>query len=616
MNYFRSKITEFFNPRTVSAAWSLLTRDEKLRMKIIVAFQAGLAILDLAAIAMFGIVSVITLNGIQSREYPELVQQVLELIGLSDDRLQIQVAVITLLAGSLLIFKTVVSAIIYRRILFFLTLKSSVVGSRILESLTLGDYNLHRSISPNETLFITTRGANLLVTGVLGSLIQLITDTFLLIVIFVGLGFFDPAMSLLSLAYFLVISLVFLRFFAHRVQKLQTQYVDDIVGSEQKILEISTLYKELYVRNALERHLEGVRAQRVNAAKLNAISTFIPFSGKYWIEIAFVVGAILLGAVQFSISSGVEAITSLSVFIVAASRIMPALLRIQNSLILFKSSLGSAGSTIKVVAKTEVKLVNQNLSNTVIPTKENFKPSVLFENVSFSHPENREKLFSDLNLEIFEGEFFALVGPSGAGKSTLLDIALGLHEVESGLVRIGTLSPREAILNFPGKVSYVAQESVFSNSTIRENLVLGFDSKHFAERELLEVLEKVRLSPLIRDLPKGIDETIGHRGANLSVGQKQRLSIARALLTKPRLLFLDEATSSLDAETESEVGAFLENLKGKTTLVVIAHRLSTIRNADRIAYLNHGKICDIGNFEELQAKNMEFAEQIRHSILS
>ncbi len=616
MSYFKRKFDDFFKPQSVSAAWHLLTRGEKLRMKIIVGFQAALAILDLAAIAMFGIVSVITLNGIQSKEYPERLKEGLDLIGLLDNRLQIQVAVISLLAGSLLIFKTVISAIIYRRILFFLTLKSSVVGSRILESLTLGDYNLHRSKSPNETLFITTRGANYLVTGVLGSLIQLVTDAFLMIVIFVGLGFFDPAMSVLSLAYFLMISHVFLRFFAHRVQKMQTQYVDDIVGSERKILEISALYKELYVRNALERHLEGVRAQRINAARLNAISTFIPFSGKYWIEIAFVVGAILLGAVQFSISTGVEAITSLSVFIVAASRIMPALLRIQNSLILFKSSLGSAESTIQTVAKTEMNSLNLSLPSNVLPTKESFQPTVSFEHVSFSYPESREKLFSDLSLEIFEGEFFALVGPSGAGKSTLLDIALGLHEVEGGVVRIGKLRPREAILNFPGKVSYVAQESVFSESSIRENLILGFDSEHFTERELLEVLEKVRLMPLIRDLPNGIDESVGHRGANLSVGQRQRLSIARALLTGPRLLFLDEATSSLDAETESEIGAFFENLKGQTTLVVIAHRLSTIRNADRIAYLNHGKICDIGNFEELQAKNKEFAEQIRHSILS
>jgi ABC-type multidrug transport system fused ATPase/permease subunit len=159
-----------------------------------------------------------------------------------------------------------------------------------------------------------------------------------------------------------------------------------------------------------------------------------------------------------------------------------------------------------------------------------------------------------------------------------------------------------ASLKWPGIVAYVPQEPILIDGTIRENITLGFDGQEISEETVQESIQVSQLSDFINQLPHGLDTNVGERGSRVSGGQKQRLAIARALSTNPKLIILDEATSSLDLKTEAEIAKSLDSLKGKVTMIVIAHRLSTVKDFDHIIYMSQGKIIATGSFEAVRAQ--------------
>jgi ABC-type multidrug transport system fused ATPase/permease subunit len=329
---------------------------------------------------------------------------------------------------------------------------------------------------------------------------------------------------------------------------------------------------------------------------------------KYIPEITLVVSALLLAFYQFSTSTAFRAIATMTIFIAASTRIIPAILRLQQGLLGMKGSLAQAKPTISLIEElSTIPLVNfqvQELSRSHI----GFIPVAQVLNVSFAYEDSAEVL-KEMNFEANSGEFVAIVGGSGAGKTTLVDVMLGALEPQTGEVRISGLFPKVAFARWPGAVAYVPQDSPVINGTIRENLALGYPAKEVLDEYCWESLKQAHLDDFVKSLPNQLDTYVGDRGTRLSGGQKQRLGIARALITNPKLLILDEATSSLDGITESEISEELRNLKGDVTLIVIAHRLSTIVNADRIYFINSGILKGVGTFSELKAAHPEFSEQ-------
>lgn len=239
-------------------------------------------------------------------------------------------------------------------------------------------------------------------------------------------------------------------------------------------------------------------------------------------------------------------------------------------------------------------------------TLEVIKGHVRYENVSFTYQNDATQkrtgppapTVHHVNLEAHPGQTIALVGPTGAGKSTLINLLTRFYEYEEGVITIDGVPVHE--LNkgsLRRSIGYVTQESFLFNGTIRENLIIG---KHDAtDEELWRVLEDANAAPFVKKLSKGLDTHVGERGVKLSVGEKQRVSIARALLRNPPILLLDEATASLDTETERQIQGALDRLMQNRTSFVIAHRLSTVRHADRIYVLEHGKIVEQGTHDEL-----------------
>lgn len=241
------------------------------------------------------------------------------------------------------------------------------------------------------------------------------------------------------------------------------------------------------------------------------------------------------------------------------------------------------------------------------------KAHVRFENVAFAY--GSQPTLNGLNLDAAPGHTIALVGSTGAGKSTVLSLLNRFYEIDSGTISIdGTDISTLSKNSLREKLAYVTQEAFLFNGTVRENLLLA--KRDATDDEMWRVLAAANAEPFVRDLPKQLDTNVGERGVKLSGGEKQRLSIARALLKDAPILLLDEATASVDSETERQIQAALDALMKNRTAFVIAHRLSTIQNADRIYVLEKGKVIEQGTHTDLLAREGKYAELCKRSFLA
>ena len=229
------------------------------------------------------------------------------------------------------------------------------------------------------------------------------------------------------------------------------------------------------------------------------------------------------------------------------------------------------------------------------------KGDVEFRDVSFAY-DGQGSVLNHINLRVNAGELIALVGPSGAGKTTLVSLLTRFYETTSGEIIIdGYPIPKLILKSLRQQVGLVPQETVIFGGTVWENIAYGrFDA---SEEEVIHAAKNANAHEFITQLPNGYDTPIGERGMQISGGQRQRLAIARAILKDPRILILDEATSSLDTESEALIQEALANLMRGRTTFVIAHRLSTVMNADRILVLNNGRIVESGTHNQLFAQN-------------
>ena len=226
------------------------------------------------------------------------------------------------------------------------------------------------------------------------------------------------------------------------------------------------------------------------------------------------------------------------------------------------------------------------------------KESLSFNQVSFSYGEKNDKVLNNINFKINKGEIIALVGPSGAGKSTLVDLIPRFYDTLDGSIKIDNKNIKELkISSLRSLMGIVTQETFLFDDSVKANIAYGLEN--ISDNQIEEAAKAANADDFIKELPDGYNTIIGERGVSLSGGQKQRIAIARAIVKNPPILILDEATSSLDSESEKHVQSAIENLMSKRTVIVIAHRLSTVHNADKILVLEKGQIVQEGKHEDL-----------------
>ncbi|SDY73934.1 ABC transporter ATP-binding protein [Bacillus sp. 166amftsu] len=313
---------------------------------------------------------------------------------------------------------------------------------------------------------------------------------------------------------------------------------------------------------------------------------------------------IIVGYGGMRVSSGMLTTGELVAFILYLVQIVMPMSQLSMFFTQFQKAIG-ATERINTILEYEVENHTEGTNVT------NAKQSILIENVDFEYNEG-EKVLQNIQFTIESGQVTAIVGPSGSGKTTLFSLLERFYEPTSGVIKldenpISTYS----LQSWRRQIGYVSQDSPLIGGTIRDNICYGVEEK-ISDEEIERVSAMAYVDAFIHDLPKGFDTEVGERGVKLSGGQRQRIAIARALLRNPQILMLDEATSSLDSKSESVVQKALNNLmKGRTTLV-IAHRLSTVVDADKIIFIEKGKLTGSGSHDELLRSHdmyREFATQ-------
>jgi ABC-type multidrug transport system fused ATPase/permease subunit len=594
--------------RTMALPMKLLSGRDRFLLVVVTIITLFLAILDLFGVVLIGVIGSLSITGLGNGQTGDRVSMALRVLQIDNLDFESQVIVVGLIAALLLITKTILSMFLIRRTLFFMARRAAVMSSNLITRyFTISVSRVNRR-SAQTSIYALTTGVSSIMVGVIGLAVALISDIALLIVMSAGLFLIDPVSSIGASLIFGFLALFLYRAMYRKMQRLGEEQGALDIESSQRIFEAVHSYRELLVRDRRGFYAQQIGGLRYKLADGIATMGFMGNISKYILEITLVVGALLLAFYQFSTSTAFRAIATITIFIAASTRIIPAILRLQQGALGMKGALAQARPTISLIDELseipletiKVKGFNRNHSE--------FKPEVSALNISFSYEANIEVL-NKVDFETQPGEFVAIVGGSGAGKTTLVDVLLGALDPQEGSVKISGMQPRPAFSMWPGAVAYVPQDSPVINGTIKENLCLGYPVDEISDANCWESLKIARLDDFVKSLPSHIETHVGDRGTRLSGGQRQRLGIARALITNPKLLILDEATSSLDGVTESEISESLRGLKGQVTLIIIAHRLSTVVNADRIYLMEKGVVKGVGTFEELKRNHPEFLTQ-------
>lgn len=598
--------------RTYKKCLRILPKSDQKKFRVVMIIQAGLGLLDLVGVAVLGIIGAMAIRGVQSQPPSPRVSNFLQSIQLDDLTLQQQVAILGVAAALILISRTLLSMYFTWKILNFLTSRSAEISAELTSKFLEAGMTSRTKLGVSEVQYVLGPGVSAISVGVLGSFSTLLSDFSTLVIVGLGVFLIDPITALISFLIFSGIAITLSLLMNTKAEHIGRNLTNLNIQSNKLIYQIVAGYREVHVRNRRQYYLEEIATSRRSIARLFALNAFMPNIGKYVVEISIVVGGILIAAGQFVSSDAMHAAASLSIFIAAGTRIAPALLRIQQSIIGIKANSGLAELTIKVLDEFKDKECltsrSTNFRNSYI---EEFDGRIEIQNLKFAYPNQHDFSLQIPELRIEEGTSVALVGPSGAGKSTFADLILGVIKLDGREVLISGVKPQAAIETWPTAISYVPQEILIIEATLAENIALGFKKTEIDELAVVEAIRQAQLEDFVAGKPDGIWTRIDERGVGISGGQKQRLGIARALYLKPKLLVLDEATSALDGKIEDGISTSIIKLRKKVTTVIIAHRLSTIKNVDSILYINHGKIVATGNFEEVRSLVPDFDEQAR-----
>ena len=594
---------------TISRAAAILSNGDRRKIILVIVLQISFGFLDLLGVGLVGVIGSLAIRGVQSQTPGDRVTVVLTFLHLENLAFQKQVAILGLIAVFLLIGKTIFTIIFSRRILFFLSRRSATITANIVAKLLSQSILTIQSRSLQETLYALTGGVNTLTVGILGNLVSLISDLSLLMLLATGLFLVDITMAVTTFLIFGTVAVSLYLLLQVRAKKLGVMLAEKSIVSNEKIFEVLNSYRESVVKNRRSFYAKEIGELRKKLAETSAELSFMPSVSKYVIEVTTVFGAIIVCGIQFTTNDASRAVAVLAIFLASSSRIAPAVLRMQQVAISIRGSLGSAIPTLELIeslSKESKQIENIDALDIV---HHGFNSEIEISNVTFTYPGKTLPVIKNASFSIRPGSIVALVGPSGAGKTTLVDLILGVLRPDEGDVKVSGQSPSAAIESWPGALAYVPQDVMISNGTIRNNVALGFPIEEATNDLVNDALRIGQLIEFTEKLPEGIDSYVGDRGTRISGGQRQRLGIARAMFTKPHLLVLDEATSSLDGETEANISGAIQNMRGLVTVVMIAHRLSSVRHADIVLYLEAGEILASGTFEEVRNTVPNFDKQ-------
>ena len=587
----------------------LLEKKDRLKLVFVLIINTFLAFLDLFGVALIGITSAILIRGLQGLTAGDQVSRFLEIVNLDGLPQRNLMIILGVTAIFFFIIKTILSVYFLRRTLRYMSIRNAQISSSLVSKMLNRPVEKIFSKSIQHQIYNVTSGVERLVGGAVTNLVVIASDLVLLLVILIGLMLVDPVTSISTFIVFTGIGFLLYFLLHKRVAILNSKFTYESIYFNQKVSEGINSFRDLFIKGGREFYVNEIRKTKMKLAGYDAEIKFLPNISKYTIEISVILGIAVVAGIQFYLFDSNRAIAVISVFLAASTRIAPAIIRLQQNVITVKASLSGAKPTFELIDELNGVKELEKTETLITISHKDFSPRINLKNLKFTYSDAINDTIQDISLEISEGKFIAFVGPSGGGKSTLVDLVLGLIAPSSGSITISGLTPVDAIKKWPGSIGYVPQDVFIENSTVKENICLGFNPELVSDDLVWQALDLADLSEFVKGLDGQLSYRISDAGKNLSGGQRQRLGIARALLTKPKIVIFDEATSALDAETENRVSESILKLTGECTVIFIAHRLSVVRSADMIYYIDKGRIVNQGTFEELRSINADFNNQ-------
>ena len=441
------------------------------------------------------------------------------------------------------------------------------------------------SIKSNEVMQLINTDTNMFAT-LINNILQFYTElivglTMFAVVLIINVKITAVLAAVLAVEYIIVIKTVnpFLR-----NEGIRNREGSSIAS--RTIMQMINGIKSIKVSNAERFFVDTYDAQSEKIVSANRNERAFRESPKLFIEAGTV--AVMLIYILILLHSGEDVsgiVPVLSAFVLAAVRILPSVNRVSQA----RTQAGYCEVSMEKILSAYEMMEGEAPDFDWTDARMEFEDRIELENISYRYPTGERWIFEDASLTIRKGESVGIIGPSGAGKTTCIDLLLGLLEPQRGRILVDGVDIQTDRAGWYNILSYIPQQIFMLRGTIRENVA-------FAEREnddderIMAALEDAQLADYVRTLPEGLDTDIGEGGIRFSGGQKQRIGIARALYRNPDILIFDEATSSLDNETEESLMEAIDSLKGKKTMIIIAHRLTTIENCDTVYRVEDGKI--------------------------
>lgn len=471
----------------------------------------------------------------------------------------------------------------------------------ISEKLTRVPLSFFDSRSHGDTMSRATNDVDTLSSTMQQSLTQLITSIVTLVGIIIMMLTISPLLTLATIVT-LPLSILGTKMIASRSQKYfkgQQKTLGELNGHVEEMYTGHTIVKAFgREQKSVEQFNEinerlyhsGWRAQFISGM----IFPLMSFIGNIGYVLVSVIGGIM-------VTNGAIKIGDILAFIQYSGQFGMPIAQVANIANVIQSTIAAAERIFELLDEPE-----EVLEVSLVKTTQNVKGHVQFKEVNFAYKEDTP-LIQDMNIQVEPGQTVAIVGPTGAGKTTIVNLLMRFYELKNGTISIDAVDTREmSRSHLRGLFGMVLQDTWLFNGTIRENIAYGRDGA--TEEEIVSAARAAYADHFIRTLPEGYDTKLNEEASNLSHGQKQLLTIARAILADPTILILDEATSSVDTRTEVSIQKAMNNLMEGRTSFVIAHRLSTIRDADLILVMNHGSVIEQGTHEQLLEQHGFYAD--------
>lgn len=594
------------------ACLGYISRKQKFVYFFLVSVRALTGILDVAGIALIGIIAGLASSSLANSA--PLVILGYQLPKVTPQLLVMLVGVVLLL----FLVKAILAIGLGKAITSFLAKIESEKSLEIVEYLFSGGLGLVKGLSKGEIFYAVTGSIATAFSGQLVILSTFISEGLLLLLVAASFAVVDPTAALFVVLYFIGIIFIFQLAISRSLKRAGQDAATGSIGSTTAVDDLLTAYREITVLGKSDFFFEKFKTSRSSLARANGNLIFLSGLPRYVVETALMLGVVAFVGFQFLSGQLTSGFVTVGVFLTGGVRIMASLLPLQAAVANSKSYGEQAKIGIELYsdsidfAKNNT-LPNRNPENLekqeISTTDKGF--GVQISGVSYAYPGADKNALHNIDLDIKPGQHVAFIGPSGAGKTTLVDLVLGLIKPDVGTVEIFS----EENIIFPSQVhshiSYVPQKPGMVSGTIAENIALGIPNSDIDREKVKQALSQAQMLEFVNKLPLGIDSSIGKQSDSFSGGQIQRLGLARALYSSPKLLILDEATSALDASAEAAITASLKSLGRHVTVITIAHRLSTVQHSDCVFVIENGAVAASGKFSFLRKTVPMVAEYVR-----